>query len=284
MTFLMTALIMLFGITIDAQIKNAKTDTVKIAGNCGMCKATIEKAGNVKKIAQVAWNQGLKQAILTYDVQQTNRSEILKRIALAGYDSDEFLAPDDTYASLPTCCQYERTNKSAGKVEVEKMGMARHEHENQHPSPQNKAQETNLLTAVFEAYFALKDALVNTNSEMASSMSNNLLTAINAVKVEALKMEEQVVWMEKMKDLEADAKRIADTKDVANQRLYFRTLSENMHALIKVAKPNTPVYYQFCPMANDGKGANWLSKESGIKNPYYGSQMLSCGKTVETIE
>jgi hypothetical protein len=37
-------------------------------------------------------------------------------------------------------------------------------------------------------------------------------------------------------------------------------------------------------MYNDGKGANWLSKESAIKNPYYGSQMLSCGKTVETIK
>ena len=50
-----------------------------------------------------------------------------------------------------------------------------------------------------------------------------------------------------------------------------------------VSKNETPVYYQFCPMANDGKGANWLSKENAVKNPYYGSMMLSCGKTVETI-
>jgi hypothetical protein len=37
-------------------------------------------------------------------------------------------------------------------------------------------------------------------------------------------------------------------------------------------------------MANSGKGANWLSKENAIKNPYYGSSMLTCGKTVEIIE
>lgn len=37
-------------------------------------------------------------------------------------------------------------------------------------------------------------------------------------------------------------------------------------------------------MANDGKSANWLSKENPIKNPYYDSQMLTCGKTVETIK
>ena len=37
-------------------------------------------------------------------------------------------------------------------------------------------------------------------------------------------------------------------------------------------------------MANGGKGANWLSKENAVKNPYYGSQMLTCGSTVETIK
>ena len=31
----------------NAQIKNAKTESVKIYGNCGMCETTIEKAGNV---------------------------------------------------------------------------------------------------------------------------------------------------------------------------------------------------------------------------------------------
>jgi len=62
------------------------------------------------------------------------------------------------------------------------------------------------------------------------------------------------------------------------------SLSKNMYELIKVSKSETPVYYQHCPMANDGKGANWLSKENAIKNPYYGSQMLTCGSIVETIK
>jgi hypothetical protein len=37
-----------------------------------------------------------------------------------------------------------------------------------------------------------------------------------------------------------------------------------------------PVYVQFCPMANDGEGANWLSKM--LKESFYGSKMLTCGK------
>jgi hypothetical protein len=32
------------------------------------------------------------------------------------------------------------------------------------------------------------------------------------------------------------------------------------------------------------KSVDWLRKENTIKNPYYGSQMLPCGKTVETTK
>ncbi|MBD3660738.1 MAG: DUF3347 domain-containing protein, partial [Arenibacter algicola] len=74
------------------------------------------------------------------------------------------------------------------------------------------------------------------------------------------------------------------TKDVGEQRVYFKSLSKNMFEVIKDSKSETPVYYQFCPMADGGKGANWLSLEEDIRNPYYGSQMLSCGKTIETIK
>ncbi len=36
-----------------------------------------------------------------------------------------------------------------------------------------------------------------------------------------------------------------------------------------------------CPMAFDGKGADWLQIGEGIRNPYYGSDMLGCGSVVE---
>ena len=78
--------------------------------------------------------------------------------------------------------------------------------------------------------------------------------------------------------------KIVDTKDISQQREHFTTLSKNIYLLIKVSKQETPTFYQHCPMYNKGKGADWLSKENEIKNPYYGVQMLSCGKTVETIK
>ena len=93
------------------QIKNATTETVKIYGNCGMCEKTIENAGSSKNTASVDWDKDTKMATLTFDAKKTSKDEILKKIALAGYDSDSFLAPDDLYNNLHGCCQYDREAK-----------------------------------------------------------------------------------------------------------------------------------------------------------------------------
>lgn len=266
-----------------AQIKNAKTETIKVYGNCDMCRNNIEKAGNLKNIANVDWNVDTKMATLTYDESKTDKNEILKRIALSGYDSDSFLAPENAYSNLPGCCQYERTAKipvpSPTKTEVAKA-------DNNNATSQTetgKVEEKDQLKPVFDNYFDLKNALVKTDGNAASANAIALLKAINAIEMEKLKTEEHMVWMKVLNDLVVDAANIANTKIVNEQRGYFNTLSKNIYNLVKVSKPETPTYYQNCPMANNGKGANWLSKESGIKNPYFGAQMLTCGSTVETI-
>lgn len=268
----------------NAQIKNATTESVKIYGNCGMCKSTIEKAGNVKKVAKVDWNKDTQMATLTYDPSKTNQAEILKRIALAGYDSDQFLAPDDVYAKLPGCCQYDRVKKSETAITEVMTDHSMHKHDVMADKTTEIKQEVNQLKSVFNNYFALKDALVKSDGNLASAKAKELLNALNAVQMNKLSDEEHTVWMKIMKDLKFDTEHIEETKDVGHQRDHFNTLSDNMYQLLKVSKQETPTYYQHCPMANNGKGANWLSKESAIKNPYYGSKMLTCGKTVETIK
>lgn len=107
------AILVLLSVTFaSAQIKNSETKIVKIYGNCGMCKKTIEKAGNLTDIAKVDWNIDSKMATLTFDAKKTNSDEILKRIAAAGYDSEDSLAPNAAYNKLPHCCQYDRNDKA----------------------------------------------------------------------------------------------------------------------------------------------------------------------------
>lgn len=279
---LMAMALMLSISTCFAEIKNAKVETVHIYGNCSICKSTIESAANVKNIVKVEWNKDTKMAVLTYDEKKTNQEEILKRIGLAGYDSDKFLAPDNVYAKLETCCQYERAGQVVAKVEDVKTVILAVEEKVVAPILVTKMQ-VEQLKEVFDSYFAVKDALVKTDGNLAATKAVLLLNSINAVKMENLTKEEHSEWMKVMKDLSFDAEHISETKDAGHQRDHFTSLSKNMYSLIKVSKQETPTYYQFCPMANKGKGANWLTKENIVKNPYYGSKMLGCGKTVETI-
>jgi len=275
------ATILLFSFSsCNAQIKNTKTESVKIYGNCEMCEKTIETAGSVKKIANVDWNKDTKMATITYDSTKTNQDEILKRIALAGYDSDKFLAPDDVYSKLAGCCQYERVNKTAI---VSTAVIEDHSMHNQENVVETK-QEVNQLKTIFENYFALKDALVKSDGKLVSTLAKDVLANINSVKMEKLSSEEHTVWMKVMSSLKSNTEKIAATTIIEKQRVVFMDLSANFYALLKVSKQDYSIYYQNCPMYNDGKGANWLSKENAVKNPYYGSQMLTCGKTVETIK
>jgi hypothetical protein len=283
----MVIVVLLSSVNSFAQIKNAKTETIKIYGNCGMCKTTIEKAGNVKNTATVEWNKDTKMATLSYDSKKTNQDEILKRIALAGYDSKNFLAPDDVYAKLPGCCQYNRELKPVAKNKDVGMDMknerSNHNHSEMAQTNTAETQNASQLKAVFDNYFSLKDALVNTDASTSSAKATELVKAIKAVEMAKLSTEEHTVWMKVMKDLMANAEKIATSKDVAKQRETFALLSKNMYELVKVSKQETPVYYQHCPMYSNGKGANWLSKEEAVKNPYYGSKMLTCGSVQETI-
>jgi len=280
--FLTIIVLILFPLC-NAQTKNQKTETVKIYGNCEICESTIEKAGNLKNQSIVDWNKETKFATISYDSLKTSKEEILKRIALAGYDSDTFLAPNDTYSNLPSCCQYERIKQTNTKMEEPKMEMTTIDH-SMHSNKMDEMQDPNPLSEVYDSYFAVKDALVRTDGAAASTSSKTLFTEINNVKMDKLSMDVHMAWMKVFENLKEDAEHIADIKDIGRQRDHFISLSKNIYEVMKISKQETPTYYQFCPMANDGKGANWLSKENEIKNPYYGSQMLNCGNTVETIK
>lgn len=136
------------------------------------------------------------------------------------------------------------------------------------------------LQTVYDAYFTVKDALIKSDAKLTSAKAKDLLTAITAIKMDKLKSDEHNVWMKVVKKLTADAKSISTTSDLKKQRETFKSVTKSTYDLIKVSKSTEVVYKQYCPMAD----ADWLSKEKAVKNPYYGSSMLTCGNVVETIK
>lgn len=103
-----------------AQTKSAlKTDKIKVWGNCGMCKTTIEKAAKNAGATYAAWNEDAKILTVKYASTKTSVGKIEKKIASVGYDTQNETAPDDVYNNLHGCCQYDRK-----ATEVKQSGMS----------------------------------------------------------------------------------------------------------------------------------------------------------------
>lgn len=103
---LMAVSALLTGNTLLAQ--DAKTETFKVYGNCGMCKKRIEKAAVVEGVTKADWNVETKVMTVTYNPSKTTNEAIQKKIAAAGHDTVKEKATDSVYSKLPGCCQYER--------------------------------------------------------------------------------------------------------------------------------------------------------------------------------
>jgi periplasmic mercuric ion binding protein len=91
-----------------------KTESIKVWGNCGMCKNTIHKAAKESGATYASWNAETKVLTVKYNPAKTSGKKIQQSIALTGYDTEDFTAPGKVYNSLHGCCKYER--KDAGKT------------------------------------------------------------------------------------------------------------------------------------------------------------------------
>lgn len=79
----------------------------KVAGNCGMCKNTIETATkSLEGVNFAIWDQETKMLKISYNGSKISLEEIHKIIAKAGYDTEKATADQTSYDNLPACCKY----------------------------------------------------------------------------------------------------------------------------------------------------------------------------------
>lgn len=80
------------------------------------------------------------------------------------------------------------------------------------------------------------------------------------------------------------AKAIADSSDIAAARKAFKSWSDALLAKVEengIAEGTAHIMH--CPMAFKNKGGTWLQASSSLRNPYYGSMMLTCGMQKGTV-
>ena len=85
-----------------------KTESFKVAGNCEMCKKTIESALDTKGVKEAVWDLKTGVLTITYNEKKITAETIYKKLAASGYDSEKMRADDKAYNALPACCKYER--------------------------------------------------------------------------------------------------------------------------------------------------------------------------------
>lgn len=141
------------------------------------------------------------------------------------------------------------------------------------------------LKPVIDAYLEMKDALVNDNASKAQANAKKLKQELGKINMALFTGEAHNVWMKHSSALESAAGKASATEDIKKVREHFIEISSQLKMLTKTFKPyDQTLYVQFCPMADNNKGADWLSLESEIKNPYFGEAMLGCGEVEDSIK
>ena len=138
----------------------------------------------------------------------------------------------------------------------------------------------NSFNDVIKPYLEMKDAFVKNDVKQVSAFAKKTSKSLKALDTGSLGKMEQLHIKKSIEMIDA----ISENDDLKNQRNYFVLLNENIVPIAMNADGNNQILFvQKCPMANNNKGAIWLSTEKDIKNPYYGNDMLTCGSVIEEI-
>jgi hypothetical protein len=148
------------------------------------------------------------------------------------------------------------------------------------------AESSFTINEIVSSYLKLKNALVKDDSKGAASAGKALYATFNKVNSNSI-LDKKL--KNKYNDIVADAKEhvkhIGDNAGkMDHQREYFALLSKDVQDLIKTFGTNQKLYQDYCPMYNEGKSGYWISETKEIRNPYFGSEMLNCGRIVENVK
>jgi len=139
---------------------------------------------------------------------------------------------------------------------------------------------------ILAAYLQLKNALTVDNSKDAAIAANAIVSVLPTDSASGLSGQQLKVYSDLYGDMKENAEHIGTNADkIAHQREHFIMLSKDIEDFVKAfGNAGQTLYKDFCPMANEGKGAIWISETEEIKNPYFGKEMQECGKVKETFK
>ena len=141
--------------------------------------------------------------------------------------------------------------------------------------------ELKLVTA---DYLELKNALVGDQFSEAKTAASELKIQVDKVRAGELNEDAAVIWKSYKEQLMMSLQNITAAGNISELRNAFDELSNTMIGMVTSFElSSAELYVLHCPMANNDKGADWLSASPEIRNPYYGAAMLECGEVKREI-
>lgn len=141
------------------------------------------------------------------------------------------------------------------------------------------------LDDVIEAYLALKEGLVLADANATKKYSSELMESLNKLDGNLLKGDAKTFWDEKKDFLMQHAKLCQEAPSIDGKRENFIYLSQPLIKIVESFGPgDETLYVDYCPMANNNKGAFWLSQSEEIRNPFMKEAMRSCGEVKQVID
>ena len=130
------------------------------------------------------------------------------------------------------------------------------------------------LKAVTSAYLSVSKALADDKPEDAIKAAPALASTLSSLPEgdETTALKQAVSAFQKEKDVKA-------------MRRAFKPISDSLIHLIRQHGLDHigNVYVIHCPMALKGQGADWLSDDPQVRNPYFGDMMYDCGSVTDAL-
>jgi hypothetical protein len=135
------------------------------------------------------------------------------------------------------------------------------------------------LSSILSSYFEMSENLTNDSAAEAAKSSEKLRVALKDFQDPDLSNKEYKEVDEIIKSSIEHAEHITENAgDIHHQREHLVMLSLDIKDLIEIVGTDQKVYEAYCPMANNNKGAIWVTNKNKVENPYMGQSMPKCGK------
>jgi hypothetical protein len=181
------------------------------------------------------------------------------------------------FAFITACNNNQQEQNGAGASGNTEMGGEMSDMDGMDMRQQEKSTatvDTEGEPAFMQDYIDIRNALVNDDSGQAKQAASDMQSSL----------ENSELSQEQRNQLKESLSQFAETQDIKAQRKAFAQLSQQLYQVVQNTDvTDKPLYWQNCAMAMGGQGANWLSYEEKVQNPYMGQRMPGCGSVEETI-